>query len=69
MDFYFKFIFSGFFDNILWVLLDILFFGSIKIGFVEIDGKFYSDFDVDKFFVKLFDIKEWVKVKVNIVFN
>lgn len=55
MDFYFKFLFNGFFDGILWVFLDIFFFGSVAIVSVEIDGKFYENFDVQGLIVILFD--------------
>ncbi|MDJ0745108.1 MAG: AGE family epimerase/isomerase [Xenococcaceae cyanobacterium MO_167.B27] len=67
MDFYFKPLPGGFPNNILGVSPDILPPGSIKIGSVEIDGEPYANFDADKLTVKLPDIKERVKVRVQIV--
>jgi len=69
MDFYFMPIPGGFKDNLLHVSPDILPTGSVKIGSVEIAGEAYTNFDAEGLTVTLPDLKERVKVKVQLVPN
>jgi mannose/cellobiose epimerase-like protein (N-acyl-D-glucosamine 2-epimerase family) len=69
MDFYFMPIPGGFKDNLLHVSPDILPAGSVKIGSVEIAGEPYTNFDAEGLTVTLPDLKERVKVKVQLVPN
>ncbi|MDX1976786.1 MAG: AGE family epimerase/isomerase [Pseudanabaenaceae cyanobacterium bins.68] len=67
MDFYFMPIPGGFKDNLLHVSPDILPAGSVKIGSVEIAGEPYHHFDAEALTVTLPELKERVKVKVQLV--
>lgn len=69
MDFYFMPLPGGFKDNILRVSPDILPSGSIRIGSCTINDEPYHDFDAAGLTVKLPQVKERVKVKVQIVPN
>ena len=67
LDLYFKPKPGGFADNILRVAPDLLPPGSIRIDFVEIDGKPYDEFDAYALTVRLPESDHAVKVKVRIV--
>jgi anti-anti-sigma factor len=66
LDLYFKPLPASFPDKILRVAPDMLPKGSIRIEFVEIEGKKYTDFDAEKLQVRLPESQQQIKVKVRI---
>jgi hypothetical protein len=69
MDFYFKPYPGAFPGNVLRVSPDILPPGSVKLAAVWVNDEPYTSFDADALTVTLPDVREQVRVKVQIVPN